>query len=144
MCEQQSLAGWQLEVWSPQATPECRYVYRTDNVSGPLKLIWLDSMTNGLGTQLCSSFPISGTVKLYNDRVARSTATPIITVTGTPPTSTPSPTGTPATSTPTVVPRGTQIATRVYQAVTPGNSYAAQNWATPLGTWGDYTPSPGR
>jgi hypothetical protein len=141
VCEVQSLAGWQLEVWDA-TTAICRYVYERDNMSGPLKLIWLDQMTNGLGSSLCTAFPMTGTVRLFNDQVAHPTEAP--TATGTPAAPTVTPTGTPPTPTPTTVVHGTPMATRVYPGATPGISYAAQDWQAPEGSWGFGTPNPGR
>lgn len=141
LCNQRSLAGYQIEVHNAAATPVCRHVYEEDNWTGPLKVIWGDEMTDGNGEGWCT-MPSSGTVYLLNDVVARSTAAP--TVTGTPPTATATATGTPPTPTPTTVPRGTPIATRTFPGATPGLSWAAVDWEAPAGGWTWGTPNPGR
>jgi len=54
-----SLAGWRIEIG------ECRYTFKSDNLTSPIKVIFADEMLLSDGS-ICPGFPASGTAYLFN------------------------------------------------------------------------------
>jgi len=62
--EPKSLADWVLQVQDRNDDLICEYTFESDNWTWPLKVTWLDMMEDG--SEVCVTFPITGTVYLRN------------------------------------------------------------------------------
>ena len=68
-----SLAFWSVDIKDPGGSSICIYDFKWDNYTSSLKVTWQDIMEDGLDGA-CSSYPITGTVYLYDsDGVLRDT-----------------------------------------------------------------------
>jgi len=63
-----ALPDWSLAVHDGDDALTCSYTYRSDNYSWPMKVVWLDQpFVRTDQDKICESFPITGTVYLYDD-----------------------------------------------------------------------------